>query len=151
MAFSKTVFAFSVVALLLLLATTSTSVLGRFFLQSGHIWLTDLALYTFSTLVPLSILIAFIQNSHVRAGLLKSNQNRGFKLFELGMLVCIPVCAIVYFLVPDTLLSWQFFEQSSHFGGLPGYFAVKTFLPLSFLAMSGICMIRIFSILKSAR
>jgi len=122
-------------AVMVLLVVSVIAAAGlRYGLDAGFVKLQDLARYAFGVLVLISILVAFIENAHVRVNI--SSFLRPF--FEAGffrVISAVPFFAIALMSLPGVYFSWSLFEGSTEPDGLGGVFLVKTVLPLSFIAI----------------
>ncbi len=120
--------------LVVLVLCEITIVLLRYIYGIGFLQLQDLALYSFSILVVLSIVYGFGRDGHVRVDVFRERQGQRLKQqidAAAILLLMIPFCALtLYWVWPDISYAWQIFEGSRETGGLPGLFLVKTSLPL---------------------
>ncbi len=127
----------------ILLATFTLAVIIaialRLALTDGSIILADIQQYTFGSLMLTAILIAFQNNKHVKAGLidnkLTESQRRYFSVAWIFIFAIIPSALIMALSVSDVIIAWQHLEGSREHGGLPGYFLVKSLLPVFCLMM----------------
>ena len=117
--------------------STAATVVLRYGLSTGFIWLQDVSLFAFGILAILSVPIALYHDRHVRVDVFRERQkDRARQNTDLF--------AYLFFLVPvfglllaysnnDALVSFLIGEKSPQIGGLPGYFIVKAALPVSCL------------------
>ena len=114
-------------------------VLLRYVYGIGFLQLQDLALYSFSILVVLSIVYGFGRNEHVRVDVFRERQGRRLKRqidAVAIILLMIPYFALtLYWVWPDITYAWKITEGSRETGGLPGLFLVKTALPFVCILM----------------
>jgi len=114
-------------------------VLLRYGLNTGSLWLQDLALYLFAMLVLLGLPVALADDRHVRVDVLRERQSvRTRRVIDTAGLALFLVPALLltlYHVAPDVLYSWSIREGSRETGGLGGVYLVKTVLPLSCLLM----------------
>ncbi len=116
-----------------------TIVVLRYAFGVGFLELQDMASYSFAMLVVLSIPVALRLDRHVRVDIFRSRQTdkmqRSFDGFGI-LLLLIPVFAMtLYVVMPQVIYSWQILEAGVETGGLPGYFLIKTALPVSCFLM----------------
>lgn len=138
---SKVIQLICIFLLLGFLCAVFTGSLLRYGVNAGFVKLEDLIGFAFAALIVLSVLVAFINNAHVRvnvfSGLKRLQQN------PLGRIMfALPFLGIGFLCIPAVKLSWSTFEASALHGGLGGLFFVKTLLPISFF------MIAIFLVLS---
>ena len=123
----------------LLFCVMALSVMGnvvlRYALDSGLLWLQDLAIFSFGLLSILSIPCALAMDRHVRVDIFRQNQRdvirgrtdqAGYWLFG-GPLFLL----LLYYALPDVLYSASIGEGSQQIGGLPFFYLVKAGLPLA--------------------
>ncbi|MCJ8300954.1 MAG: TRAP transporter small permease subunit [Pseudomonadales bacterium] len=114
-------------------------VLLRYVYGIGFLQLQDLALYSFSILVVLSIVYGFGRNEHVRVDVFRERQGRHLKRridAVAIILLMVPFFALtLYWVWPDITYAWKITEGSRETGGLPGLFLVKSALPLVCILM----------------
>lgn len=112
----------------------------RYIFALGLSWTQDLMVYLFMLASVLPLVIVVYQNHNVRVDVFfqsyspatKSRLDR-FALFAL----LLPVCAFtVWVSAPSVINSWQLLEGSPTFGGLPGYFLLKTVQLVMFAGLS---------------
>ena len=127
------------VLLLVLLAAELLVVLLRYVFGVGFLELQGVVNYSFAILVILALPVALRLDKHVRVDVFRREQSArtARRIDMVGVLaLLIPVFALTaYFVAPDILYSWSILEGSIETGGLPGYFLVKTALPVSCLLM----------------
>jgi TRAP-type mannitol/chloroaromatic compound transport system permease small subunit len=134
-AVSKVVQWISIFLLLGFLCAVFTGSFLRYGFDAGFVKLEDLIGFAFAALIVLSILVAFINNAHVRVNIFSSfkrlQQNPlGRVIFALSFL------GIAFLCIPAIKFSWSTFEASAQHGGLGGLFFVKTLLPISFVMIA---------------
>lgn len=107
----------------------------RYGFDSGSVKLEDFIRYTFSSLVILSVLVAFISHSHVQVKLrssFKITQNK----YIARLLSALPFLVVAFLSLPSIYFSWSIFEGSREPEGLGGLFLVKTLLPVTFVIVA---------------
>ncbi|MEO0329934.1 MAG: TRAP transporter small permease subunit [Pseudomonadota bacterium] len=122
---------FSVLLLLILFAGVLVAIIGRMILSYGFVWIYDLQHYAFGLLILASTVIAFLAGKHVKITRgSQQNQtvwfNRAWMLFG----VILPFSALLILAITPVFTAWQQMEGSTDPQGMPGYFLVKTALPL---------------------
>lgn len=131
----------------ILFAVEVIIVLLRYVFGIGFLELQDIVSYSFAVLVVLGLPVTLRLDKHVRVDVFREFQSaRIVRLFDvIGMFtLLLPVFGMtLYFVMPDILYAWSIREGSVETGGLPGYFVVKTALPLScgLMIIQGIAMI----------
>ncbi|EPJ49733.1 MAG: hypothetical protein OFPI_22920 [Osedax symbiont Rs2] len=114
-------------------------VLLRYIYGIGFLQLQDLALYSFSILVVLSIVYGFGRNEHVRVDVFRERQGQRLKRqidAVAILLLMIPFFTLtLYWVWPDISYAWKITEGSRETGGLAGLFLVKSALPLVCILM----------------
>lgn len=121
-------------------------VLLRYVFGIGFLELQDIVSYSFAALVVLGLPVTLRLDKHVRVDVFREIQSpRTTRLFDaIGICaLLIPVFGMtLYFVMPDILYAWSIREGSVETGGLPGYFVIKTALPLScaMMMLQGIAM-----------
>ena len=105
----------------------------RFGFETGHQWLFDFQKYNFAVLLPIAVLLAYLNNSHVRAGIAEHEKGRIFLLFEQALLVLVPCVLVLLSVLPVLLFSWSRLESSGAAEGMPGYYLAKSML--------GVCLV----------
>lgn len=127
----------------ILLATFTMAVLAAILLRAlradGSIIVADIQHYAFAALIVFAIFAAFLGNRHIKADLFvgqpSKNQKIRFEIFWTLTCIVAPMSVLFYFVLPAVITSWQLYEGSREFGGLPGYFVVKSLLPLLCMGM----------------
>ena len=107
----------------------------RYVFATGFLELQDTVAYAFAVLVVLSIPVALRADLHVRVDIFRERQTiatrRRFDRMAVAVLL-IPVFGLtLVHAMPGVIYSWTIMEGSVETGGLPGYFLVKTALPLT--------------------
>jgi len=107
----------------------------RALFSSGSLQLQDMGSFCFAMLVVLAIPVATRRAAHVQVDVLSpwlgAKTRSRLELAATGLLL-IPVFTLVFVLAaPNVLHAWEIFEASPQIGGLPGYFLVKTMLPIA--------------------
>ena len=125
--------------LLVLFAAQTVVVLLRYVFGIGFLELQGVVSYSFALLAVLAIPIALRLDRHVRVDVIRRMQSPGTaRRFDgvgiLGFLAPLFILTLVY-VFPDILYSWSIREGAIETGGLPGYFLVKTGLPLACVLM----------------
>jgi len=120
--------------LIVLIFSEISIVMLRYIYNVGFLKLHDIALYSFSALVILSIVYSFGCNAHVRVDVFRDKQSDKSKrlIDKFAILFCLyPLFSfILYWVWPDIIYAWSIFEGSRETGGLAGLFLVKSMLPL---------------------
>ena len=139
--FSMMIFALSMLA----------NVLLRYLMDLGFVWLQDLQAYSFFVLVVTAIPVAFLADRHVRLEyeipllpLPARSAAADFFAVVSSALFCVLTTR-------DVVQSWLVLEGSLEPGGLPGFFVIKTFLPVSFLVLLLIALLRLRGRLSDPR
>ena len=119
---------------ILFLAQLSIVVL-RYAFGMGFLELQDVVNYGFALLVMLGLPVAFASDSHVRVDIFRGRQGatarRRTDIFAVFCLL-VPVFAMTLWLVmPQIVYSWSIREGAVETGGLPGFFLVKTAVPVA--------------------
>ncbi|MEZ5871557.1 MAG: TRAP transporter small permease subunit [Nitratireductor sp.] len=114
-------------------------VVMRYGFSSGIPWLSDLAGWSFATLVMLAIPVALTLDGHVRIDIFRERQAAGarFRTDAIAtLLLFVPMAAaIVITCFPQFLAAFVQGEASSQAGGLPGHWIVR-FLPIAGFALA---------------
>lgn len=102
----------------------------RYVFALGLSWTQDLMVYLFMLASVLPLVIVVLHNHNVRVDVFfqtyRSATKSWLDRFALVALL-LPVCVFtVYVSAPSVINSWQLLEGSPTFGGLPGYFLLKT-------------------------
>jgi TRAP-type mannitol/chloroaromatic compound transport system permease small subunit len=122
----------------------------RYVFGIGYLELQDIVAYSFAAIVVLSIPVALRADKHVRVDILRRIQSpvTARALDNLAILALLgPVfILIIVFVMPDILYAWRIREGSVETGGLPGYFLVKTCLPIACL----LCLLQAAALLFGA-
>lgn len=120
--------------MLVLFAAQITIVILRYAFGVGFLELQDLAVYSFAMLTVLSVPVALRLDRHVRVDIFRARQKNALRrrIDQCGIiLLLIPVFVMtLYFALPQIVYSWSIYESGVETGGLPGYFLVKTALPV---------------------
>ncbi|MCR9087877.1 MAG: TRAP transporter small permease subunit [Rhodobacteraceae bacterium] len=110
-------------------------VILRYGFGIGFLELQDAVAYAFAALVVLGLPVALYDDAHVRVDVFREGQTpRTRARFDLAGLVLflVPVFGLTLWHVwPDVTYSWSIREGSIETGGLPGFFLVKTCLPIA--------------------
>lgn len=126
--------AICVLLMLVLFGAQITIVILRYSFGVGFLELQDLAAYSFAMLAVLSVPVALRLDRHVRVDIFRSRQEKTLRRrFDQCaiILMLFPVFALTLYLVlPQVAYSWSIFEGGVETGGLPGYFLIKTALPV---------------------
>ena len=119
----------------------------------GSVILADLQQYSFAILVLVAIALAFQNDKHVKVEVFDINApdhtKSGFGLFWMVLGVLAPMAVILLFVFPTVFTSWELLEGSRELGGLPGYFLVKTTLPVFCFVMILIALLKVRSLIRS--
>ena len=110
-------------------------VILRYGFGIGFLELQDAVAYAFAALVVLGLPVALYDDAHVRVDVFREGQSlRTRAWFDLSGLVLflLPVFGLTLWHVwPDITYSWSIREGSIETGGLPGFFLVKSCLPVA--------------------
>lgn len=109
----------------------------RYVFGVGFLELQDSVAYAFGALAVLAIPLAVHDDAHVRVDVLRERQGstarRRTDLAAFALFL-VPVFGFALWSVwPEIVFSWSIREGSVETGGLPGYFLVKSVLPLASL------------------
>ncbi|MEW2915118.1 TRAP transporter small permease subunit [Leisingera sp. JC11] len=108
----------------------------RYVFALGWPWALDLLVYLFFLSVLLPGLWVLTSNVSVRVDVFYSGfgktRRRGIDRFSLLFLLFPAMAYSAWASLGTTLNSWRVLESSPTFGGLPGYFLLKTALTLYF-------------------
>lgn len=133
-----------VMVVLLLLAQIIVVAL-RYVFSLGWSWALDLLVYLFYLSVLLPMLLVLVGNATVRVDIFYAGwgiRRRTFvDRFALLGLLFPTMTYVVWASLGPTLNSWRVLEASPTFGGLPGFFLLKTLLTLTFAALAGVSLI----------
>lgn len=134
------------IVILALLFTQIVVVALRYVFSLGWSWAMDLLVYLFFFSVLLPMLMVLIGNATVRVDVFyagwTARRRRVVDRVALLLLFCPAMAYAAWTSLGTTMSSWRVFESSPTFGGLPGYFLLKTGLTLLFsmLAIVGVVM-----------
>ncbi|MEM1362670.1 MAG: TRAP transporter small permease subunit [Pseudomonadota bacterium] len=135
----RTTKTFCVCALAVIASGQLAVVLLRYGFGIGFLQLQDMVAYAFAALVVLGLPVALSENAHVRVDVFRARQSfRWRQRFDLCglVLLLIPVFGLTLWTVlPAVAFSWSIQEGAIETGGLPGYFLVKTCLPIACVLM----------------
>ncbi|MCT7377908.1 TRAP transporter small permease subunit [Chelativorans salis] len=127
------------VVLLLMFAQVVVVAL-RYVFSLGWPWALDLLVYCFLFSALLPALFVLIRNVSVRVDVFYSRwpDERRRLVDRIALLVLLfPSMAYACWAsLPITLRSWRVLETSPTYGGLPGYFLLKSVLSLVFFALA---------------
>ena len=145
----------AIASFLLALFTTNLCFLIalRLFTLPGSILLWELSHYLFSALVLSSIALAFLKKRHVHLQLMSTESlavNSRVSRFGWQFFGCVVPFLILFALsLPFVWTSWILLEGSREFGGLPGYFLIKSLLPIFCLGMAVIGCFQAYDSIRS--
>lgn len=147
-----------VVLIAVIFAVLLTVVVLRYVFGMGFLQLQEVATYAFAAFVVLGVPVAYRADAHVRVDILRNAMTpvtaRRIDLAAFTLLV-IPVFGVALWDVRmDIAYAWSIREGSLETGGLPGYFLVKTMLPVACVLMilQGLAlMIKSFAGARDAR
>lgn len=127
------------VLLLVLFLSQTFVVLLRYVFGIGFLELQGVVSYSFALLAVLGIPVALRLDKHVRVDVLRRFQSgRIAWRFDIagivGFLIPLFVLTLI-FVLPDIRYAWSIREGAIETGGLPGYFLVKTGLPVTCVLM----------------
>lgn len=135
---------FAGITFLMLLVVQVVVVLLRYVFSYGVQWSADLLVYLFMIGAILPIWLAILQNHNVRVDVLYQNYRTStkIKLDRLGLLfLLLPASAYTTWVAWGPMInSWQLLEASPTFGGLPGYFLLKTALVVMFAGLAVVAL-----------
>lgn len=118
----------------------------RYVFALGWSWATDLMTYLFLLSVLLPGLMVIVSNASVRVDVFYAGWSaRRRTLVDRAALLLLLFPAMAYAAwasLGPTLISWAILESSPTFGGLPGYFILKTALTAFFgsIALAALIM-----------
>ncbi|MEM8916088.1 MAG: TRAP transporter small permease subunit [Pseudomonadota bacterium] len=125
--------------MLIMLSAQVAVVILRYVFAVGFLELQGVVNYAFAVLVMLGIPVALRLDKHVRVDVFRRLQSSAVaKRFDHAgiVLLLIPVfCLTLSYVMPDIIYSWSIAEGAIETGGLPGYFLVKTALPVACVLM----------------
>ena len=114
-------------------------VILRYGFGIGFLELQDAVAYAFAALVVLGLPVALYDDAHVRVDVFRERQSQRVRArFDLAglALFLVPVFGLtLWYVWPDIAYSWSIREGSIETGGLPGFFLVKTCLPIACVLM----------------
>lgn len=126
--------------IVVLLLVQTVVVALRYVFAMGWPWMPDLLIYLFYFSVLLPALMVLIADETVRVDVFYANWNpRRRRIIDRIALLFLFFPAMAYAAwasFGSTLNSWRVLEASPTFGGLPGYFLLKTALTLSFMLLA---------------
>ncbi|MGE3931784.1 MAG: TRAP transporter small permease subunit [Rhodospirillaceae bacterium] len=111
----------------------------RYGFNVGFVWMQELYVVLFAVNFTLAAGFTYARNQHVRVDIFSTRMSErtrawiealGFVFLMLPWLV-----AILYAAWPFVGLSWRILESSGSPGGLPGFFLVKSAIPLFCLVL----------------
>lgn len=116
----------------------------RYVFALGWPWAQDLLVYLFFLSVLLPGLRVLTGNSSVRVDVFyasySAQRRRLTDRLALALLLAPAMGYAAWASLPAVLRSWQVLESSPTFGGLPGYFLLKTALSLYFAAFAAVAL-----------
>lgn len=120
---------------LVMAASSFLTVILRYAMSLGFLWLQDLTIYAFGLLAIFSIPAAFRLDKHVRVDIFRQNQTvtmqRKIDIFA-GVLFIIPLFGLtLLYSYGEAWTSFLIKESSPQIGGLPYYFLIKTGIPVA--------------------
>lgn len=123
------------ILLVAIFAVQFVVVLLRYAFSAGFLELQDIVAYCFAVVVVMSIPLALRLDRHVRVEVFREGQGPALRFLSDGLAVVVllvPVFGLTLFhAMPGVVQSWSIGEGSVEPGGLPGYFAVKSALPVA--------------------
>ena len=127
--------------------TVLAAVAMRYLTLPGLLVLADLQHYLISAMIYLAIILAFAKGKHVKLQILPADNGflggTGFYMAWMLIAVVIPLLTITWVAIPQLVPSWHSMEGSRELAGLPGYFVIKTLLPVFCLVMAGLALRKI--------
>lgn len=113
---------------------TFVIVLLRYAFNLGWIWLQDSVTYAHGSLFLLAAAYAYLGGEHVRVDIFYQGMTPQKKakvdLFGVLFLLFPMTGLILANSIPSVIKSWSILEGSREAGGMPGFFLVKTMVPL---------------------
>jgi TRAP-type mannitol/chloroaromatic compound transport system permease small subunit len=113
-------------------------VLGRYLFDSGSIAAQELSLWLFSLSFMLSFGYAFKHQQHVRVDVFSQRwQPRTRAWVELAgiLFLLLPLCIFWFYISLDYVAASWSQREGSNSGGLPGWYWIKTCIPVSALLL----------------
>lgn len=131
-------------ASILLVLLVAGNVFGRYFLNSGAIWLEELEWHLLSPIALLGMAYTLLHGEQVRVDVLFDRFSPRLKaIIEVltGLLVVAFAVIVVKLSIPFVLQAYNMGEGSPNPGGVNHRFLLKAFIPLGFalLALQGLC------------
>ncbi|WP_372426775.1 TRAP transporter small permease subunit [Salinarimonas chemoclinalis] len=124
-----------------------TVVLQRYVLSTTQVWMQDLYVWLNGAMFTAVAGFALLRDDHVRVDIFyrPASVRRKAVIDLVGVLIFIvPYCWVLYvYSLPWLQRSWRLFETSPNFGGMPGYFVLKTFILVfaALILLQGLAMI----------
>jgi TRAP-type mannitol/chloroaromatic compound transport system permease small subunit len=117
----------------------------RYVFALGWPWAVDLLVYLFYISVLLPMLVVLIANATVRVDVFYAGWRQPMRdvVDRVALLVLFaPIMAYAAWASwGTTQSSWRVLEASPTYGGLPGYFLLKTLLTLTFAALAVVALL----------
>lgn len=114
-------------------------VLARYVFNAGSVAVQEGVLWLHATVFLLGLCYALRHGAHVRVDVFSqrwSARTRAKVEFGAGVLLLLPFCVFIVAISAEYVAaSWSALEGSRDPGGLPGWFLLKTLLPLSALLL----------------
>jgi TRAP-type mannitol/chloroaromatic compound transport system permease small subunit len=108
--------------------------LSRYLFGFGRIWVQEIYVVAFGISFMLMAPWAYARNDHVRVDILaKGWSPRTVAWIEIGgvLVFLVPwLLLLLWSATPFIRLSWSVLEPSTQAGGLPGFFLIKTVIPV---------------------
>lgn len=129
---------------ILLVLLVAGNVFGRYFLNSGTIWLEELEWHLLSPIALLGMAYTLLHGDQVRVDVLFDRfPPRVQAMIEVvtGILIVAFAVILVKLSIPFVLQAYRIGEGSPNPGGVDHRFLLKSFIPLGFalLALQGAC------------
>lgn len=138
--FSRSLNTLASAIVLLLMVSQIVVVALRYVFSLGWPWALDLLVYCFFMISILPLSLVLFRNISVRVDILYATwpDARRNLVDRVGLLLLLAPSMLyaAWTSINPMLRSWQLLEASPTFGGLPGYFLLKTFLTLAFALLA---------------
>ncbi len=106
----------------------------RYVFSIGFIWLQELYVWQHAVVFMLGAGYTLLHGRHVRVDIfyarMSPRRRAAVDLFGTLIFLLPWLGVLLYYGVPFLALSWRLFEPSSQADGLPGYFVLKSVVPL---------------------
>ena len=137
---SRSLNALAAAIVLFLMVSQIVVVALRYVFALGWPWALDLLVYCFFLISILPLPYVLFQNISVRVDILyagwQTPRQNALDRIALLFLLAPSMTYAAWTSINPMLRSWQLLEASPTFGGLPGYFILKTCLTLAFVLLA---------------